>query len=91
MTTWITDAERHSHLSGQNVYVTRSIDAFLTDERLFWIVASKGMGKTLLLQYKGGKDGSGRRRYRHCHFTSPEASRLRSISLDWCFECTPIM
>ena len=55
MTTWITDAERHSQLSEQNVYVTRSIEAFLSDERLFWIVASKGMGKTLLLRYKRAK------------------------------------
>lgn len=52
MSVWVTDAERHSELSDRNVYTNRAIEAFLSEERLFWVVASKGMGKTLMLRYK---------------------------------------
>lgn len=52
MTAWVTDATRFTALSRENVFENRSIRDFLTGDRIFWIVASKGMGKTLLLRYK---------------------------------------
>jgi len=57
---WVTDAERLGVLSVENVFVNRSIHDFLTGDRVFWIVASKGMGKTLLLRYKRDVMESGR-------------------------------
>jgi hypothetical protein len=52
MTTWVTDASRFSALSGEHIFENRAIRDFLAADRIFWIVASKGMGKTLLLRYK---------------------------------------
>ncbi len=52
MSVWVTDAEHLDVLTAENVFVNKPIRDFLTGDRIFWIVASKGMGKTLLLRYK---------------------------------------
>jgi len=52
MTKWCTEAEFLEELSDENIFRNGDIENFLLGERVFWVVSSKGMGKTLLLRYK---------------------------------------
>lgn len=49
---WISQGEINQELSRSVIYSTSAIDAFLQQDRISILVASKGMGKTLLLRYK---------------------------------------
>lgn len=49
---WMTDGKDHHHLDKKHIFTNRSIDNYLTSDRLQFLISSKGMGKTLLLRYK---------------------------------------
>lgn len=49
---WYTTGESHKELSENTVFTNGQINEFLNHDRIFLLVASKGMGKTLLLRYK---------------------------------------
>ena len=51
-TNWPTSGEHQDVLSDKSVLVNDDIRTFLNYDRKFIVVASKGMGKTLLLRYK---------------------------------------
>jgi hypothetical protein len=49
---WITDAEHLGDLTEKNIYKNTAMNSFLDNGRIFCLIASKGMGKTLLLRLK---------------------------------------
>ena len=52
MSHWNTDAEFIHELNLDVIFTNPKIDSFLTSNNQFIIVASKGMGKTLLMRHK---------------------------------------
>jgi hypothetical protein len=52
MSKWITEGELVEELSEKMIFQNSSIKEFLESDRNFWLISSKGMGKTLLLRYK---------------------------------------
>jgi hypothetical protein len=51
-TNWVTEAERFHQIPEEILYINNAIRAFLEGDRIFFLIASKGMGKTLLLRCK---------------------------------------
>lgn len=49
---WPTTGEQQAIVSGDAIFITPEIRDFIKNDRTFILVASKGMGKTLLLRYK---------------------------------------
>ncbi|GJM05596.1 MAG: hypothetical protein DHS20C09_15920 [marine bacterium B5-7] len=60
---WPADGNNHKNINKGDIYINRKISRFLDQDRITLIVASKGMGKTLLMRVKkkiliDAKDGS---------------------------------
>lgn len=49
---WPSDGHEHRDLSRDGIYLNGKIEEFLDSDRISLIIASKGMGKTLLMRIK---------------------------------------
>lgn len=48
---WVTEGQHHD-LEKSNIFINSSIENFLNSKDVLFLIASKGMGKTMLLRYK---------------------------------------